>query len=89
MSIKFTQNMPQDVATILDNAIKAGSVVSGETAREMAAPATGVSPEDEKKRMEDEAAGGDYSMDNGPLKMDGGQSSAANTRKSAKKQAEK
>ena len=89
MSIKFTQNMPQDVATILDNAIKAGSVVSGETAREMAAPATGVSPEDEKKRMEDEAAGGDYAMDNGPLKMDGGQSSAANTRKSAKKQAEK
>lgn len=60
MSIKFTQNMPKDTASILDDAIKAQSMVSSETVREMVAPATGVTAADEKDRMEEDATEGDY-----------------------------
>lgn len=56
--IKFTKNMPEDAATVLDNAIRAQAVVSAQTVRELAAPATGVTPEDERQRMEAEAAEG-------------------------------
>lgn len=60
ITVKFTQNMPKDVSTALDDAIKASSVVSKQTVREMVEPITGVTAADEAARAEADAVGADY-----------------------------
>lgn len=49
-SVKFTRNMPRDMSTSVDNAVKLNGIVSKRTVFEQLAPITGVQAEDEIER---------------------------------------
>lgn len=63
VTIKFSKNLPKDTTNIIENAMKMEGQVSQKTIHETLEPVTGVTPADEKKRMDAELtedAGSDY-----------------------------
>ncbi|MEG2576045.1 MAG: phage portal protein, partial [Christensenella sp.] len=69
-TIKYTKNLPKDTANIIDSAIKINGIVSEQTVCEILEPVTGVTPADERARMDGEAIEVDYA-DVFPKKDDG------------------
>ncbi len=50
-AVKFSKNLPQDKANIIENAVSMNGLVSEKTIHEILEPVTGVTPADEKERM--------------------------------------